>query len=77
MAAYSRDLLAPYVAKIEAQAERLGRLEAELEAARARVAELEAPPPPETRDGAAPEPLGGRPWWRRAWAWLNEPQAPA
>jgi hypothetical protein len=38
MAAYTRQLLEPYVAKIEAQAERIGRLEEQLEHVKAELA---------------------------------------
>jgi hypothetical protein len=59
MATYSRELLAPVLARLEAQAERIGHLEEQLAAARARVAELE------TRS-APPDPAGRR-WWQRLW----------
>jgi hypothetical protein len=59
MAVYSKALLAPYVAQIAEQAERIGRLEAELEAARAeRLIEPQNAPQAESW----PE---GRPWWQR------------
>jgi hypothetical protein len=85
MATYSQQLLAPYVKRIEEQAEEIGTLRertghlqaerdaarAELEQARARIAELEAPPAPasEAERALPPEPEPRR-WWRRAWGWL-------
>jgi hypothetical protein len=76
MAVYSEQLLRPYVAKIETQAERLGRLEerteslqAETERLRARVAELEAAPAASetTETPIAPQAEGpaARSWWQR------------
>jgi excisionase family DNA binding protein len=72
MAAYTEQLLAPYVGRIEAQAEEIGRLRAELGHARER-AEREAA----EREALACElhaarsasaspttPEGNRPWWR-------------
>jgi hypothetical protein len=73
MAAYSQALLAPYVRRLEEQAEELGRvrnelehLQAERDAARARIAELEAPPAdePQTQNGAPSWPER-RPWYKR------------
>jgi hypothetical protein len=70
MAVYSHRLLEPYVATIASQAERLGRLELELEQSRARVTELEATRPAETNgqaetQNAAPEWPERRRWWQR------------
>lgn len=62
MARYSHELLSPVLARLEAQAEELGHVRAQLEHARARIAELEtrsAPPAGEHR--------AGRRWWRRWW----------
>jgi hypothetical protein len=53
MATYTRELLLPYVAKIEQQAERIGRLEEQLAAAQTQ----------KTRQD-----FGGFSWWRRLWA---------
>jgi hypothetical protein len=64
MAAYSQQLLAPYVEKIEAQAELLGAFKERLAAAEARIAELEAPAP-ETQNGAAEPWPERRRWWQR------------
>lgn len=55
MAAYTAALLEPLHARLEAQAERIGRLEAELAAARAAT--------PQTQS-AAPERPERRSWWR-------------
>jgi hypothetical protein len=61
MATYSQQLLAPYVEKIEAQAERIGTLTERLAAAEAEIAELKAPAPP-----SAPSPQWeARRWWQR------------
>jgi hypothetical protein len=57
MAEYSAALLRPYVEKIEHQAERIGRLEAELEHARANGHAQQSAPP------AAGQ--AGRSWWAR------------
>jgi hypothetical protein len=79
MAVYSEQLLRPYVAKIEAQATEIGvlterttHLQTELEATRARVAELEAAPAStettettETPSAPSAESRAGRSWWRR------------
>jgi hypothetical protein len=59
MARYSRELLAPYVEKIEAQAERFGRLEAELAAYRQAEGQRDAPP--------AESQTGRSWWWRLLW----------
>lgn len=68
MATYSRELLAPVLARLEEQAERIGHLEADNAHLRARVAELEASADPLAQNGAAPEGGGRRPrWWRRLW----------
>ena len=58
MARYSRTLLEPYVAKIEAQAERIGRLEEQLEQVKAALAARD--------NGAGPggDSTARRPWWR-------------
>jgi predicted transcriptional regulator of viral defense system len=72
MAIYSEQLLAPYVRRIEEQAERIGHLEeramhlqAELEQTRTQLAEATAPPPePEPPRPPAPE-RGARRWWQR------------
>jgi hypothetical protein len=65
MAAYSQQLLAPYVDKIEAQATELGTLRERLAVATARIAELEAPPS-ETPSAPEAEPWPERrPWWQR------------
>jgi hypothetical protein len=64
MAVYSERLLAPVLARLEQQAEELGRVKNENEHLRARVAELEAPPLETQSAPQAVEPEG-RPWWRR------------
>jgi hypothetical protein len=68
MASYTRELLEPLHARLEAQAERIGRLELELEQSRARVAELEAVPvsngQAETQNAAPGWPERRR-WWQR------------
>jgi hypothetical protein len=54
------------VATIEAQAERLGRLEERLAAAREAVTRLEAPPVEAPETERAPSPGGeARRWWQR------------
>ena len=71
MASYTRALLEPLHARLEAQAERIGRLEADLEHARTEVAReraererweavLAAAEAAEAAEPAAP----GRPWWQ-------------
>lgn len=89
MATYSQLLLAPYVEKIEAQAERIGRLEeraehlqVELAQARMQLAAATAPPSEAESDPSptAPETAGDgsyRSWWRRAWAWVTGDPSPA
>lgn len=73
MATYSQQLLAPYVRRIEEQAEELGTLKERLATAQARIAELEAPPEAEeveetqSQEDATPAPPEQRPWWHRAW----------
>jgi hypothetical protein len=78
MAAYTERLLAPLYGRLEAQATQIGRLEeraehlqaerdaarAELEQARARIVELEAPVAPEPESVPPPEPESRR-WWQR------------
>jgi hypothetical protein len=63
MAQYTRELLEPLHARLEAQAERIGRLEEQLLAARERIVELETPSAPPARD---PTGRWGR-WWRQVW----------
>jgi hypothetical protein len=92
VAVHSEQPLRPYVAKIAAQAERIGRLEgraehlqaerdaaqAELAQTRAQLAEALTPKePPEPQTSAAPQGEERRRWWQRAWAWLNGPRVPA
>jgi hypothetical protein len=62
MAEYTRELQAPLLARLEAQAERIGRLEAENEGLPARLAAAA----PRADRGAAPRAGGRRPgWWER------------
>ena len=84
MAAYTRQLLEPLHARLEAQAERIGRLEEQLERATAELAESRAQlaeartaaqsyapavGAPETNEGAAAQSYARRrPWWRW-WRW--------
>jgi hypothetical protein len=63
MAEYTRELLAPLHARLEAQAELIGVLKERLAASEARVAALEAPAPQTER---APSPgWEARRWWQR------------
>jgi hypothetical protein len=62
MAAYTERLLEPLHTRLEAQAERIGRLELALETANARLAMFEAP---ETQNGGAPHWPEHRRWWQR------------
>jgi hypothetical protein len=79
MARYSRELLAPVLVRLEAQATEIGvlterttHLQTELERATARIAELEAPPVAEVsvqQNAAAPHAAERRSWWRRLFSW--------
>ena len=72
MARYSAELLAPYVRRIEEQAEEIGALKAQLAAATANDQAV-------TPNGAAPVPAERPRWWERLGAWLGggAHQAPA
>jgi hypothetical protein len=63
MARYTRELLAPLHARLEAQAELIGAFRERLAAAEAKIAELE----PQTPNGAPPAESWPerRAWWRR------------
>ena len=69
MAAYTERLLEPLHARLEAQAERIGRLEEQLAAAQTKITELETPAPEseaETPGAPQGEPWPDvRPWWQR------------
>ena len=60
--------------RLTCQAETIGRLTAELDQARARIADLERPPEPPANPFPQPMPLppseaSPPPWWRRWWQW--------
>ena len=69
MAAYTERLLEPLHARLEAQAERIGRLEEQLAAAQTKIAVLETPAPePEGETQNAPPAESwpeGRAWWQK------------
>jgi hypothetical protein len=76
MATYSQQLLAPYVRRIEEQAEEIGtlrerttHLQAELEQTRAQLAEATAPKAPEPQTGATHYGEERRRWWQRLFSW--------
>jgi hypothetical protein len=81
MARYSRELLAPDLARLEAQAEEIGtlkertvHLQATVEAQARRIAELEAPAPDgqaETPSFPPAEDQMRRSWWGRLNAWMS------
>jgi hypothetical protein len=83
MAQYTRELLAPVLARLESQAEELGALRERLAVATARIAELEAPADPDSpspapspqasgaQNGADPHEGERRRWWARLWAWAG------
>jgi hypothetical protein len=81
MASYTRSLLEPLHARLEAQAERIGRLENALEQARAEVARERAErerwetalAEAEAADAVEPAPPR-RPWWQ-FWRTLEAPAA--
>jgi hypothetical protein len=65
MATYTQQLLAPYVEKIEAQAERIGHLEEQVTTLQAQLAGATSANGQAGREGAAPQEKERRPWWRR------------